>query len=164
MVKTKKLADLDLSEPILGIRMTTKLFFVILIDRTICLEYAVSPDGTLLGFGSVRGLYNTANNPYALCCVSGDTIALPGLTSGQAQGQVQTLNLSEKSKKIVAAHDSPIRQMSLSNDGEMLATTSEQASQSFMRFTKHQTDIRRVRSSVCSLPKHIPKHMSSGVV
>lgn len=129
MMTINKVAELDLCEPILGIRMTTKLFFIILIDRTICLEYAVAPDRTLLGFGSVVGLYNTATNPYALCCVSGDTIALPGLTSGHSQGQVQILNLSEKSKKIIAAHDSPIRQISLSVDGELLATTSEQVSQ-----------------------------------
>lgn len=136
MMEIKKLAELDLSEPILGIRMTTKRFFIILIDRTICLEYAVSPDRTLRGFGGVRGLYNTASNPYALCCIGGDTIALPGLTSGHSQGQVQVLNLSEKSKKIVAAHDSPIRQIALSNDGEVLATTSEQVSQHRMLFVQ----------------------------
>ena len=102
--------------------MNGKLFIIILIDRTICMEYTAMKDDGSFGPGSVRGLYNTASNPHALCCVSGDVIVLPGLTSGQAQ----ILKLSDKSKKIVPAHSSSLRQIALSRDGEVLATASEQ--------------------------------------
>ncbi|GAB7356952.1 hypothetical protein MBLNU459_g7795t1 [Dothideomycetes sp. NU459] len=148
MVQVKKLAELDMSEPVLGIRMTPKLFIVILINRTVCLEFALSSETNMLGFGDVRGLYHTANNPYALCCVCGDTIALPGLTSAQAQGQVQIINIAEKSKKIVAAHDSPIRQIALSADGELLATASEQGTLIRVFSTKTQTKMHEFRRGV----------------
>ncbi|KAJ9625771.1 Phosphatidylinositol 3,5-bisphosphate-binding protein [Taxawa tesnikishii (nom. ined.)] len=120
-VSAQKVTELDFSEDILGIRITSKHFIVVLQDRTVCFQYGIVADSGLYGPTVVRGLYNTAPNPYALCCVSGDTMVLPGLTPGQ----VQVVKLGDKSKKIIRAHNSSLRQLDLSGDGELLATAGE---------------------------------------
>lgn len=101
--------------------MTTKYFTVILEDRTVCFEYGIVKESGLCGPTFVRGLYNTARNPYALCCISGDTMILPGLTPGQ----VQIIKPSDKTKKIIRAHNSSLSQLDLSRDGELIATAGE---------------------------------------
>lgn len=123
-MRGEKLLDLDMSEPILGMRLTPSYFVVILEDRVVCLDYIQSTKDDSAQPGVVRGIYDTARNPYALCCISGDTMILPGLTSGQ----VQLLGLTDKRKRVMPAHDAPLRQIALSRDGEILATAGEKVS------------------------------------
>ena len=120
LVSKKKLSELDMGEPIIAIRVTPKYFVVVLLHRTVCLEYAKNPETGTISPGKVKGLYHTAENQYGLCCISDHTLALPGETPGQ----VQVLTLSSKDKKVFKVHASALRQMALSKDGAVLATAS----------------------------------------
>ncbi|KAF2155772.1 WD40 repeat-like protein [Myriangium duriaei CBS 260.36] len=116
------LKDLDFHEPILGVRMTDRHIAVILGERTVYLHYHHDGEFDHHHPGSVSAIHDTASNPYALCCVQGDTTVLPGLTAGQ----VQIIGLADKTKKIIRAHASELRHMDLSSDGQTLATASKQ--------------------------------------
>lgn len=116
------LHELDLHEPICGIRMTTQHVVVILIERTIYLRYACDSKEDVHMPGKVLALHRTAPNSYALCCIQGDKTVLPGLTAGQ----VQIIGLADKTKKIIRAHNTELRQIDLSDDGQVLATASKQ--------------------------------------
>ncbi|KAL8856582.1 MAG: hypothetical protein Q9178_006811 [Gyalolechia marmorata] len=65
--------------------------------------------------------FETADNPAGLCCLGPKIIAFPGRTPGQVQiVEIRTGNVS-----IVPAHGSPLKAMTLSPNGEILATASE---------------------------------------
>jgi hypothetical protein len=122
LVEKKKLKELNFGEPIVAIRVTTKYCIVVLVDRSISLEYTKDPDTSSINLGTVKALYRTASNPYGLCCIRGDSLALPGETPGQ----VQVLTLSSKDKKVFKAHEQSLRQMAMSRDGNIIATASSQ--------------------------------------
>ena len=56
-----------------------------------------------------------------LACLGQDVIAFPG----RSPGQVQLVELKTGNVSIIPAHSSPLRAMTLSPDGEVLATASE---------------------------------------
>ncbi|KAL8949398.1 MAG: hypothetical protein Q9183_007608, partial [Haloplaca sp. 2 TL-2023] len=65
--------------------------------------------------------FETADNPFGLCCLGSQIIAFPGRTPGQVQiVEIETGNVS-----IIPAHSNPLRAMTLSPNGEILATASE---------------------------------------
>ncbi|KAL8868360.1 MAG: hypothetical protein Q9174_005042 [Haloplaca sp. 1 TL-2023] len=65
--------------------------------------------------------FETADNPSGLCCLGSQIIAFPGRTPGQVQiVEIETGNVS-----IIPAHSNPLRAMTLSPNGEILATASE---------------------------------------
>jgi len=141
-VAAKMVKELDLAEPIIGLRVTTKYLAIILAERTILMRYTTFEDTGLEGPGTILGLFNTASNPYALCCIRGDRMILPGLTPGQ----VQVVQLTDRTKKIVRAHTSELRQMDFSRDGELFVTASKQGTliRVFSTSTLSQThDFRR---------------------
>ncbi|KAG9714686.1 WD40 repeat-like protein, partial [Aureobasidium melanogenum] len=96
LVEKKKLKELNFGEPIVAVRVTIKYCIVVLVDRTISLEYTKDSETGSINLGIVKALYRTAKNPYGLCCIRGDTLALPGETPGQ----VQVLTLTSKDKKV----------------------------------------------------------------
>lgn len=114
--------DLDFHEPIHGIRVTTRSLAVVLFERTVFLEYHHDTQRNEHSPGSVLSIHDTAANPFALCCVHGVRTVLPGLTAGQ----VQIIGLADKTKKIIRAHNSELRQLDLSSDGQLIATASRQ--------------------------------------
>lgn len=118
------LFTLDLSEAILGIRVTADHFIIVLEDRVVRMGYRQTPGSEVPRPCEMKALYHTVKNPRALCCVSGDIMALPGATAGQ----VQILGLNDNTKIIIPAHTSSLRQIALSKDGELIATASEQVS------------------------------------
>lgn len=65
--------------------------------------------------------YETADNLLGLCCLTDKYLAFPGRTSGQ----VQVVHLDTDSVSIIPAHNSALRALQLSSDGELLATASE---------------------------------------
>ncbi|KAI5274330.1 WD40 repeat-like protein [Aureobasidium subglaciale] len=121
LVEKKKLKELNFGEPIIAIRVTAKYCIVVLLERSISLGYVKDTTTGAINLGTVKALYHTAENPYGLCCIRGDTLALPGETPGQ----FQVLTLSSKDKKVFRAHDSSLRQMAMSWDGTTIATASE---------------------------------------
>lgn len=65
--------------------------------------------------------YETAPNPLGLCCLSSERIAFPGRTVGH----VQLVEVESGNVSIIPAHTSALRAISLSQDGQLLATASE---------------------------------------
>ncbi|CZS98018.1 hypothetical protein WAI453_011863 [Rhynchosporium graminicola] len=66
-------------------------------------------------------VFETADNPLGLCCLTATSLAFPGRTSGQ----VQLVELSTGNVSIIPAHSSALRAIDISHDGEILATASE---------------------------------------
>jgi hypothetical protein len=69
-------------------------------------------------------VFETADNPLGLCCLTPKTIAFPGRTPGQ----VQLVELSTGNVSIIPAHGSALRAIDISLDGEVLATASDTVS------------------------------------
>lgn len=127
MVRDKRLFHMDNVEPILGIRVNFDYVAVIYIDCAMIFKWSKSSeDGVTAIPAKPHNIYKTASNPHALCCISDHIMVLPGLTPGQ----VQILGLVDNSKRIIPAHQTALRAISLSRDGDLLATTSQQVSHS----------------------------------
>jgi WD repeat-containing protein 45 len=65
--------------------------------------------------------YETADNLQGLCALSDKWLAFPGRTPGQ----VQVVELATENVSIIPAHTSRLQALSLSADGNLLATASE---------------------------------------
>ena len=126
IAEEKILHQLDLHEPILGLRLTDKYLLILLEDRVVCVENAWSKVQQRIVPGIIRSIYNTGSNPHALACINGDIMVLPGQTPGQAQ----ITSLADKTKRIIPAHNSALKAMALSKDGKLLATAGEQVRRS----------------------------------
>lgn len=72
-------------------------------------------------------VFETADNPLGLCCLTSKTLAFPGRTPGQ----VQMVELAIGNVSIIPAHGSSLRAIDISRDGEVLATASETVIASF---------------------------------
>ncbi|KAK5109885.1 hypothetical protein LTR62_006492 [Meristemomyces frigidus] len=128
----------DFHEEVLGLRLNETWMVVILRERTIVFRYQELPPAKLpmtspdeadaaeeivtKGPNIVHALYPTASNDHALASLRTNTLVLPATTPGQ----VQLIPLEGGSKRVVRAHDSSIRALTLSSDGTALATASEQ--------------------------------------
>ncbi|KAG4417827.1 Phosphatidylinositol 3,5-bisphosphate-binding protein [Cadophora malorum] len=66
-------------------------------------------------------VFETADNPLGLCCLTATSLAFPGRTPGQ----VQLVELSTGNVSIIPAHGSALRAIDISRDGKILATASE---------------------------------------
>lgn len=66
-------------------------------------------------------VFETSDNPLGLACLGQKQLAFPG----RSPGQVQVIELETGNISIIPAHSSPLRAMTLSPDGEVLATASE---------------------------------------
>ncbi|KXJ94136.1 WD40-repeat-containing domain protein [Microdochium bolleyi] len=66
-------------------------------------------------------IYETADNLQGLCCLSDKYLVFPG----RIPGQVQVVHLDTDSVSIIPAHNSSLKALQLSTDGELLATASE---------------------------------------
>ncbi|EME85223.1 uncharacterized protein MYCFIDRAFT_196045 [Pseudocercospora fijiensis CIRAD86] len=145
-VLDRELSRFDFYEPVLGLRLSSKWMAVVLAERTILFQYQEiaepatpkldtdndsNPDddrakiGPLRAPNLVHSIYPTSPNPYALACLSNDTLLLPA----QSIGQAQLINLkagTSSTKRVLRAHNSSLRCIALSQDNSFLATTSEQ--------------------------------------
>lgn len=134
----RQIAQFDLHERILGLRLSSRYTVAILAARTVVFEHQnletqeptppasppddLSPSTGLRGPNRVKDLVSTAPNPYALACLGSKVLALPA----QSVGQVQLVPLAGGSKRVFRAHTSAIRALALSEDGSVVATTSVQ--------------------------------------
>ncbi|PGH05951.1 SVP1-like protein 2 [Polytolypa hystricis UAMH7299] len=66
-------------------------------------------------------VFETADNPLGLACLGEKLMAFPG----RSVGQVQLVELETGNVSIIPAHSSPLRAITLSPDGSVLATASE---------------------------------------
>lgn len=65
--------------------------------------------------------FKTTDNPLGLCSLGSELLAFPGRTAGQ----VQLVELARGNVSIIPAHSSPLRALTLSADGQLLATASD---------------------------------------
>jgi WD40 repeat protein len=66
--------------------------------------------------------YETVNNPFGLCELGNDTVAFPG----RRAGQLKMFDLNTGNVSIFSAHESPLRAIAISKNGQLVATASEQ--------------------------------------
>lgn len=66
-------------------------------------------------------VFETTDNPLGLACLGQKLLAFPG----RSPGQIQMVELETGNVSILPAHSTPLRAMTLSPDGEVLATASE---------------------------------------
>ncbi|KAK3396246.1 WD40-repeat-containing domain protein [Sordaria brevicollis] len=97
-----------------GAKMSSKRIVLVLMDRV--QVYQTGKPHPLLS------TYETTENPLGLCCLSSERIAFPGRTVGH----VQLIEIASGNVSIIPGHTSALRAMALSQDGELLATASEQ--------------------------------------
>ncbi|RDI87023.1 hypothetical protein Vi05172_g3094 [Venturia inaequalis] len=98
----------------------TKSRYAVIFERGVIL-YKLEPDAENNDRGSRIAIYETAANPYGLCCLGETKLAFPGRT----KGQVQVVDLATRRVSILPAHKSPLRALALSKDETMVATASD---------------------------------------
>lgn len=111
--KHKAVITLEFRTSVLGVRLSKSRIVVALLNSIQIFAFS-SPPQKLSAF-------ETADNPMGLACLGQDVIAFPG----RSPGQVQLVELKTGNVSIIPAHSSPLRAMTLSPDGEVLATASE---------------------------------------
>ncbi|KAF2758387.1 WD40 repeat-like protein [Pseudovirgaria hyperparasitica] len=113
-LKEKTPITLEFRSPVQRVRISRSHLVVVLLN-SVNLYKLASPPQKLATF-------DTANNPYGLCCLGEQLMVFPGRTPGQ----IQLVRLSNNLVSIIPAHSSQLSALDLSADGEILATASEQ--------------------------------------
>ena len=114
--KQQATLKLEFRTPVQRVRLSQTHIIVVLLNSVNMYSF-VSPPEKLAEF-------ETANNPFGLCCLGPHIFAFPGRT----HGQVQLVELANRNVGIIPAHLNPLRALALSADGEILATASENVS------------------------------------
>ena len=136
--KQKAAITLEFRTSVLGVRLTKSRIAVALLNSIHVFAFSNPP--------KKLHVFETSDNPLGLACLGQKLLAFPG----RSIGQVQLVELETGNVTIVPAHTSPLRAMTLSPDGEVLATASEA-----VRFIIH---------CLCSLLMSIlPGYSNSGV-
>ncbi|KAL3477712.1 WD40-repeat-containing domain protein [Aspergillus californicus] len=112
-VKQKVALAIEFRTSVLGVRLSKTRIVVALLNSVQTFAFS-NPPKKLLSF-------ETTDNPLGLVCLGRDLLAFPG----RSPGQVQLVELGTGNVSIIPAHSTPLRAMTLSPDGEVLATASE---------------------------------------
>ena len=104
---------LEFASAVQRVRLTRAHIVVSLLDCVLLYDFVAPPQK----FAE----FETAWNPFGLCCLGTKTLALPG----RSHGQVRLVELANRHVSIIPAHSSSLRAMALSLDGNFLATASE---------------------------------------
>lgn len=91
-------------------------------------------------------VFETADNPLGLCCLTATSLAFPGRTPGQ----VQLVELSTGNVSIIPAHGSALRAIDISRDGKILATASEAVSKHRHIHQASLTYLGNLGTSICN--------------
>lgn len=111
--KSKAALEISALTPVRGVQLSKEHIVVVLQNSVRVYRFAKPPN--------LMSAYETANNPWGLCCLSPKRIAFPGRTTGH----VQLVEIATGNVSIIPAHTSAVKAVQLSPDGEMLATASE---------------------------------------
>ena len=111
--KSKSALDISALTPVRGVQLSKERIVVVLQNSVRVYKFAKPPN--------LLSAYETANNPWGLCCLSPRIIAFPGRTTGH----VQLVEIATGNVSIIPAHSSAVRAIQISPDGELLATASE---------------------------------------
>ena len=111
--KQKVAITLELRAQVYRVRLSRSKIVIALQNSIHIYEFS-SPPSKLF-------VFETADNQRGLCCLGSKIVVFPG----QTPGKVQLVELSTGNVSILPAHDTALRAMDLSADGEVLATASE---------------------------------------
>jgi WD40 repeat protein len=111
--KEKVVIQIPVLTTVRGVKLSRTHIVVALQNSVRVYKFQTPPD--------LWAVFETADNPLGLCCLTAKTIAFPGRTPGQ----VQLVELSTGNVSIIPAHGSALRVIDISLDGEVLATASE---------------------------------------
>ncbi|KAL2150126.1 hypothetical protein VTH82DRAFT_7802 [Thermothelomyces myriococcoides] len=112
-LKSKAALEISALTPVRGVQLSKEHIVVVLQNSVRVYKFAKPPN--------LLSAYETANNPWGLCCLSPKRIAFPGRTTGH----VQLVETATGNVSIIPAHTSAVKAIQLSPDGELLATASE---------------------------------------
>lgn len=112
---TQKVAtSLEFNTPIQRVRMSKTHLVVVLLNKVSVYRMKIPPEKI--------ADYETVNNPFGLCELGEHILAFPGRTVGQ----VKLFDLTTSNISIIPAHESPLRALAISSNGDLVATASEQ--------------------------------------
>ncbi|KAF7615915.1 hypothetical protein AFLA_009421 [Aspergillus flavus NRRL3357] len=111
--KQKAVITLEFRTSVLGVRLSKSRIVVALLNSIHIFAFSNPPQKL--------SVFETTDNPMGLACLGQKLLAFPG----RSPGQVQLVELETGNVSIIPAHSSPLRAMTLSPDGEVLATASE---------------------------------------
>lgn len=111
--KQKAAITLEFRTSVLGVRLSKSRIVVALLNSVHVFAFSTPPQKL--------SVFETSDNPLGLACLGRKLLAFPG----RSPGQVQVIELETGNISIIPAHSSPLRAMTLSPDGEVLATASE---------------------------------------
>ncbi|KAH6630012.1 WD40-repeat-containing domain protein [Chaetomium sp. MPI-SDFR-AT-0129] len=112
-MRSKTGLEISCLTPVRGVQLSKEQIVVILQNSVRVYKFSRNP--------SLLSVYETANNPWGLCCLSPVRMAFPGRTTGH----VHLVEIATGNVSIIPAHTSAVKAMQLSSDGELLATASE---------------------------------------
>ncbi|RDW72442.1 phosphatidylinositol-3,5-bisphosphate binding protein HSV2 [Aspergillus mulundensis] len=112
-VKQKAVITLEFRTSVLGVRLSRSRIVVALLNSIHTFAFSSPP--------KKLSVFETTDNPLGLACLGEKLLAFPG----RSPGQVQLVELETGNVSIIPAHSTPLRAMTLSPDGEILATASE---------------------------------------
>ncbi|KAK4124766.1 WD40 repeat-like protein [Parathielavia appendiculata] len=112
-LKSKAALEISALTPVRGVQLSKEHIVAVLQNSVRVYKFAKPP--------SLLSAYETANNPWGLCCLSPKRLAFPGRTTGH----VQLVEIATGNVSIIPAHTSAVKAIQLSPDGELLATASE---------------------------------------
>ncbi|OJJ48330.1 hypothetical protein ASPZODRAFT_14472 [Penicilliopsis zonata CBS 506.65] len=111
--KQKAVITLEFRTSVLGVRLSKSRIVVTLLNSIHIFAFTNPPQKL--------SVFETSDNPLGLACLGQKLLAFPG----RSPGQVQLVELETGNVSIIPAHSTPLRAMTLSPDGEVLATASE---------------------------------------
>lgn len=112
-MKQKAAITLEFRSDVRRVRLTRNRIVVVL-QTSVHVYVFSSPPEKL-------SVYETADNPLGLCCLSTKWLAFPGRT----HGQVHLVEIETGDVRIIPAHTSALRAIDISPDGAIMATASE---------------------------------------
>ncbi|KAL2269289.1 hypothetical protein VTJ83DRAFT_1473 [Remersonia thermophila] len=112
-LKSRAALEISALTPVRGVQLSKERIVVVLQNSVRIYKFAKNPQ--------LISAYETANNPWGLCCLGTTKVAFPG----RSVGHVQVEELGMDNVSIIPAHASALRAITLSRDGNLVATASE---------------------------------------
>ncbi|KAB8199782.1 hypothetical protein P875_00076097 [Aspergillus parasiticus SU-1] len=134
--KQKAVITLEFRTSVLGVRLSKSRIVVALLNSIHIFAFSNPPQKL--------SVFETTDNPMGLACLGQKLLAFPG----RSPGQVQLVELETGNVSIIPAHSSPLRAMTLSPDGEVLATASEMGTLVRVFSTSNCTKMAELRRGV----------------
>jgi len=111
--KQKVVITLEFNAVVQSVRLSRSRIVIILMSAVHIYAFSSPPQP--------QHVFETADNPLGLACMSNKTLAYPGRTTGH----VNLLDLDSGNISIIPAHTTNISALAMSMDGQLLATASE---------------------------------------